>query len=84
MYKVVVKFINGEIFRRECADLSTAIALYNELTECADLVRKSAMFDEDGERVDLDDLEDEDEGEYDDPYTEVGYDPYGGCYSYDC
>ena len=84
MYKVVVKFINGEVVRRECTDLSSAIALYNELTEFVDLVRNSAIFDEDGERVDLDDLEDEDEGEYDDPYAEVGYDPYGGCYSYDC
>ena len=84
MYTVAIRFTDGERFHREVADLSTAIALYNEMTEFADLVRNSAIYDEDGDLVDLED-EDEEEGEYAyDLYDEVGYDPYGGCYSYDC
>ena len=35
------------------------------------------------EVIDFDDLEDEDYDDYDD-YDECGFDPYMGCYSFDC
>ena len=83
MFKVCVKFANGEKFVKEYADFETAYAVYNELTEFGGY--RKAEIREDGEWIDLDEYaEDESAGEYDDGYAECGFDPYCGCYTYDC
>lgn len=46
------------------------------------LMSMSVMVDED-EDDDLD-LDDEDDDEYYDDYDECGFNPYMGCYDYDC
>lgn len=82
MFTVAVRFSNGERFHKAYADLDTAVAVYNELTEFGG-VRNAEIYDEDGDRVDFDELDECEECECD-AYSEYGYDPYCGCYTYDC
>ena len=50
------------------------------LTELADELAMEADFDEADPYEGLD-PEDED---WEDPFLEMGYDPYAGCYGFDC
>lgn len=77
MYTVAIRFSDGERFHKAYADLDTAVAVYNEMTEFGG-VCNAEIYDEDGDRVDFD------EPDECDVYDECGYDPYMGCYSYDC
>ena len=82
MFKVCVKFRNGEKFVKEYDNFKFAYAVYCELTEFGDYVR--ADMYEDGERLDLDEYAESFEDEVAGEYSECGYDPYCGCYTYDC
>lgn len=82
MFKVCVKFANGEKFVKEYADFDTAYAVYNELTEFGGY--RKAEIREDGEWIDFDEYVEDYEDEIAGDYSECGFDPYCGCYTYDC
>ena len=82
MFSVNVLFSNGEKFHNNYEDFDTALGVYNELTEF-DGYRK-AEIREDGEWIDLDEYFEDYCDDYAGDYDECGFDPYCGCYTYDC
>lgn len=88
MFSVNVLFSNGEKFHNDYEDFDTALGVYNELTEFGEY--RKAEIREDGEWIDLDEyFEDEAyienlEWERINNCEECGFDPYCGCYTYDC
>jgi hypothetical protein len=71
-----------------------AYAVYRKTVELAEMLGKTAalVWDETGEEVasygeeeePLTELSDEEYDEYFDDVDETGFDPYEGCYTFDC
>jgi hypothetical protein len=82
--KFYIYITNKEIAEVEGIDY--AYEVYRKTSELADLLGLVAhLVDGDtGEVLESSDDEDEGESDYEPDADEVGFDPYEGCYTYDC
>ena len=82
--KFYIYITNKEIAEVEGIDY--AYEVYRKTCELADLLGLVAHLvdGETGEVLESSDDEDEGEGDYEPDADEVGFDPYEGCYTYDC
>ena len=82
--KFYIYITNKEIAEVEGIDY--AYEVYRKTCELADLLGLVAHLvdGETGEVLESSDDEDEGETDYEPDADEVGFDPYEGCYTYDC
>lgn len=82
--KFYIYITNKEIAEVEGIDY--AYEVYRKTSELADLLGLVAHLvdGETGEVLESSDDEDEGESDYEPDADEVGFDPYEGCYTYDC
>lgn len=82
--KFYIYITNKEIAEVEGIDY--AYEVYRKTCELADLLGLVAHLvdGETGEVLESSDDEDEGESDYEPDADEVGFDPYEGCYTYDC
>lgn len=82
--KFYIYITNKEIAEVEGIDY--AYEVYRKTCELADLLGLVAHLvdGETGEVLESSDDEDEGESDYEPDVDETGFDPYEGCYTYDC
>ena len=82
--KFYIYITNKEI--AEVEGMDCACEVYHKTCELADMLGLVAHLVDGntGEVLASSDDEDEDEGDYEPDADETGFDPYEGCYTYDC